>query len=94
MEATGYSTNASRSPEDIAATPEGKAGAGRDRARWPQARRAARIPVARTCRLKYAPARLLRFADRAGLKLDDACRRFDARVAALANAGVDLTALT
>lgn len=41
-----------------------------------------------------AAAALAGFADAAGLKLDGALSRFDARAAALANAGVDLKAIT
>ncbi len=41
-----------------------------------------------------AAAALAGFADAAGLKLDGALSRFDARAAALANAGVDLTSIT
>jgi ATP phosphoribosyltransferase regulatory subunit len=44
--------------------------------------------------LADAPAALFQFAEKSGLTLDGALSRFDARVAALGNAGVDAKALT
>ncbi|OJF90368.1 ATP phosphoribosyltransferase regulatory subunit [Pararhizobium antarcticum] len=93
MEATGYSTNASRSPREIAA-------------RLKEKRALARIALdgrtldllreflSLSVPLADAPAVLFRFAEKSGLTLDGALSRFDARVAALGNAGVDLSPIT
>jgi ATP phosphoribosyltransferase regulatory subunit len=93
MELTGYSTNASRSPKEIAS-------------RLKEKRALAQIALdGRTLDLlreflslnvplAQAPAVLFRFAETSGLKLDGALSRFDARVAALGNADVDLSPLT
>lgn len=93
MEETGYSTNASRSPSEIARRLQDKrvlAGTSLDAGKLDALREFLSLSVS----LKYAPGVLGTFADRAGLKLDDAVSRFDARVAALANIGVDLSAVT
>ncbi|MDB5555373.1 MAG: phosphoribosyltransferase, regulatory subunit [Rhizobium sp.] len=93
MEETGYSTNASRSPSDIARRLKEKrvlACTSLDAAKLDALREFLSLSVS----LKYAPGVLGTFAERAGLKLDDAVSRFDARVAALANTGVDLSSIT
>ncbi|WP_099865351.1 ATP phosphoribosyltransferase regulatory subunit [Pararhizobium haloflavum] len=92
MEETGYSTNASRTPQDIA---------GRliEKARLAQARLDGKafavlaeflqIDIA----LADAPSALAGFADAAGLDLRPALAAFDHRVAALANQNADLSAM-
>ncbi|MBB3944905.1 ATP phosphoribosyltransferase regulatory subunit [Rhizobium skierniewicense] len=89
MEDTGYSTNASRSPQEIAR-----------RLREKLALAATRLPdesfellkqfLALQAPLSQASQTLAEFADKAKLKLDSALSAFDARVAALANGGIDL----
>jgi len=93
MEATGYSTNASRSPKEIAARLKEK------RALEKTALDGRTLAVLReflslNMPLADAPAALFAFAEKSGLTLDGALSRFDARVAALGNAGVDAKALT
>jgi ATP phosphoribosyltransferase regulatory subunit len=93
MEATGYSTNASRSPKEIAARLKEK------RALEKTALDGRTLAVLReflslNMPLANAPAALFAFAEKSGLTLDGALSRFDARVAALGNAGVDAKALT
>ncbi|MDW5314137.1 ATP phosphoribosyltransferase regulatory subunit [Rhizobium sp. PL01] len=93
MEATGYSTNASRSPKEIADRLKEK------RALEKTALDGRTLAVLReflslNMPLADAPAALFLFAEKSGLTLDGALSRFDARVAALGNAGVDANALT
>ncbi|WEX78145.1 ATP phosphoribosyltransferase regulatory subunit [Sinorhizobium numidicum] len=88
MEATGYSTNASRSPRDIARRLKEKvelATTRLDRASLAVMREFLALDLA----LVDAPAALHRFASKSRLKIDDALALFDARVAALAEAGAD-----
>ena len=89
MQETGYSTNASRAPQEIAR-----------RLREKLALAATRLPddsfkllkefLSLQAPLSQASAALSAFADTAGLKLGAALSAFDNRIAALANAGVDL----
>jgi ATP phosphoribosyltransferase regulatory subunit len=93
MEATGYSTNASRSPKEIAARLKEK------RALEKTALDGRTLGLLReflslSIPLAEAPAALFAFAAKSGLALDGALSRFDARVAALGNAGVDPGLLT
>ncbi|MCF3641478.1 ATP phosphoribosyltransferase regulatory subunit [Rhizobium sp. TRM95111] len=93
MQATGYSTNTSRSPLEIARRLKEKmelASTRLDRRTLDLLREflALELPLA------DAPAALFAFAAKSGLSLDGALARFDARVVALANAGVDLAAVT
>ena len=93
MQSTGYSTNASRSPAEIARRLKEKrvlAATELEPAQLDALREFLSLSVS----LKYAPDVLGTFARRAGLKLDDAVTRFDARVAALAAIGVDLSTVT
>ncbi|MGG2476563.1 ATP phosphoribosyltransferase regulatory subunit [Rhizobium sp. BR5] len=93
MQETGYSTNASRSPQEIAR-----------RLREKLALAATRLPdesfallkqfLALQAPLPQASQVLADFAAKAKLKLDGALSAFDKRVAALANAGVDLETVT
>ncbi|HXV29260.1 MAG TPA: ATP phosphoribosyltransferase regulatory subunit [Sinorhizobium sp.] len=88
MEATGYSTNASRSPRDIARRLKEKmelAATRLDKAALAVMREFLALDLA----LADAPAALHQFAAKSGLKIDDALSSFDARVAALAKAGAD-----
>lgn len=92
MQATGYSTNASRTPSEIAARLKEKlelANTRLDDATLALLREFLSMEVT----LAEAPAALFHFAERSGLTLDGALSRFDARAAALANAGVDLHAI-
>jgi ATP phosphoribosyltransferase regulatory subunit len=93
MQATGYSTNASRSPSDIARRLREKRvldGTALDPAKLEALREFLSLSVS----LKYAPDVLGTFAHGTGLRLDAAVDQFDARVAALANTGVDLATVT
>ena len=93
MQATGYSTNASRSPSEIARRLQEKrvlAATALDPAQLDALREFLSLSVS----LKYAPDVLATFARRSGLALDEAVTRFDARVAALADIGVDLSTVT
>ncbi|TQN62551.1 ATP phosphoribosyltransferase regulatory subunit [Agrobacterium tumefaciens] len=93
MQETGYSTNASRAPQEIAR-----------RLREKLALAATRLPdesfallkqfLALKAPLPQASRVLADFAAKAKLKLDGALSAFDKRVAALANAGVDLETVT
>ena len=93
MQETGYSTNASRAPQEIAR-----------RLREKLALAATRLPdesfallkqfLALKAPLPQASQVLADFAAKAKLKLDGALSAFDKRVAALANAGVDLETVT
>jgi len=88
MEATGYSTNASRSPADIARRLREKMQLASTRL---DARTLALLRefLALELSLAEAPAALSAFADKAGLVLGDALARFERRVAALREAGAD-----
>ncbi|MDB5524261.1 MAG: phosphoribosyltransferase, regulatory subunit [Rhizobium sp.] len=93
MQATGYLTNASRAPKDIARRLKDKlalAGTSLDPAKLDVLREFLSLNVS----LKYAPGVLTDFARSAGLPLEGAVNRFDARVAAFANAGVKLSDIT
>lgn len=93
MQETGYSTNASRSPQEIAR-----------RLREKLALAATRLPdesfgllkqfLSLQAPLPEASKTLSEFAEKAKLKLDGALSAFDKRVAALANAGVALETVT
>jgi ATP phosphoribosyltransferase regulatory subunit len=93
MQATGYLTNASRAPKDIARRLKDKlalAGTSLDPAKLDVLREFLSLNVS----LKYAPGVLADFARSTGLPLDGAVSHFDARVAAFANAGVKLSDIT
>ncbi|WP_075289938.1 ATP phosphoribosyltransferase regulatory subunit [Pararhizobium arenae] len=93
MEATGYLTNASRSPKEIARRLKEKlalAGTSLDPAKLDVLREFLSLNVS----LRYAPGVLADFAESTGLPLQAAVDRFDARVAAFANAGVKLSDIT
>lgn len=93
METTGYLTNASRAPKDIARRLKEKlalAGTSLDPAKLDILREFLSLNVS----LRYAPGVLGDFAESTGLPLDAAVNRFDARVAAFANAGVKLSDIT
>lgn len=93
MQETGYSTNASRAPQEIAR-----------RLREKLALAATRLPdesfellkqfLSLQAPLSQASKTLSEFADKAKLKLEAALSAFDARVAALANGGIDLDTIT
>ncbi|MDE1993993.1 MAG: ATP phosphoribosyltransferase regulatory subunit [Rhizobiaceae bacterium] len=88
MQATGYSTNASRSPLEIARRLREKlvlSTTHLDDVAFGILEEFLSLSVP----LADASSALAGFADAAGLKLGAALERFDARVAALANAGVD-----
>jgi len=93
MQATGYSTNASRSPREIALRLTEKLALAETRLDN-GALLVLKEFLALSVPLADASAALAGFADAAGLKLGAALSRFDARLAALANAGVDLDAIT
>ncbi|MCA1440475.1 ATP phosphoribosyltransferase regulatory subunit [Ensifer sp. IC4062] len=90
MEATGYSTNASRSPRDIARRLKEKmelANTRLDKATLAVMREFLTVDLP----LADAPAALFRFAAKSGLKIEAALALFDARVAALSRAGADIS---
>ncbi|MDO9415620.1 ATP phosphoribosyltransferase regulatory subunit [Pararhizobium sp.] len=92
MEATGYSTNASRAPAEIARRLKEKmalASIRLDQRTLALLREFLSLEVS----LADAPATLFAFAEKSGLKLEAALSRFDARVAALGNTGADLAAI-
>ena len=93
MLATGYLTNASRTPQEIADRLAEKRALASTKLE-PHALQVLQEFLSLDPAFADAPAALAGFADAAGLKLDGALSRFDARAAALANAGVDLSALT
>lgn len=93
MQATGYSTNASRSPREIALRLTEKLALAETRLDE-GALLVLKEFLALSVPLADASSALAGFADAAGLKLGAALSRFDARLAALANAGVDLSAIT
>ncbi|KQV43771.1 MULTISPECIES: ATP phosphoribosyltransferase regulatory subunit [unclassified Rhizobium] len=93
MEATGYLTNASRAPKEIARRLKDKlalAGTSLDPGKLDVLREFLSLNVS----LRYAPGVLADFAKSTGLPLQAAVERFDARVAAFANAGVKLSDIT
>jgi ATP phosphoribosyltransferase regulatory subunit len=93
MEATGYSTNASRSPAEIARRLREKMELASTRL---DSRTLAVLTefLALELRLADAPATLAAFAAKANLSLGDALQHFDRRVAALSDAGVDPASIT
>ena len=93
MEETGYSTNASRSPTEIARRLKEKLELAETRLDG-GALLLLREFLTLQLPLAEAPAALVGFADAADLKLGPAIALFDARLAALANAGADLSAMT
>ncbi|MFA7414267.1 MAG: ATP phosphoribosyltransferase regulatory subunit [Rhizobium sp.] len=93
MQATGYSTNASRSPAEIAARLKEKLELAETRLDG-AALRLLREFLSLELPLSEASAALAGFANAAGLRLGPALSRFDERVAALANAGLDLGRIT
>ena len=93
MERTGTLTNASRTPHEIVRRLTEKrllAGASLDAAKLDALKEFLSINVS----LRYAPGVLADFARSAGLPLDTAIAGFDARVAALAQAGASLADIT
>ncbi|CZT34322.1 ATP phosphoribosyltransferase regulatory subunit [Rhizobium sp. 9140] len=93
MEETGYSTNASRSPAEIARRLREKRELAETRLDG-SALLLLREFLTLRLPLAEASAALAGFADAADLKLGPAIAAFDARLAALANAGADLSAMT
>lgn len=93
MEATGYSTNASRSPADIARRLREKMELANTRL---DARTLALLRefLALELSLAEAPGALAAFAGKAGLSLGAALARFESRVAALSATGVDPATIT
>jgi ATP phosphoribosyltransferase regulatory subunit len=93
MQATGYSTNASRSPADIARRLREKmelANTRLDEGTLALLREFLALEVD----LAEAPRALAAFAKRAGLALGEALVRFESRVTALEEAGVDPASIT
>lgn len=93
MQETGYLTNASRTPAEIARRLKEKLELSETRLDG-AALLLLREFLSLELPLGDASAALAGFADAAGLKLGSALSRFDERVAALANTGVDLTRIT
>ena len=93
MEATGYSTNASRSPADIARRLREKMELANTRL---DSRALALLKefLALEVNLAEAPQALAAFAQKAGLDLGEALVRFESRVTALREAGVDPADIT
>lgn len=93
MEATGYSTNASRSPADIAKRLREKMELANTRL---DSRTLGLLKefLALELSLAEAPQALAAFAGKAGLSLGEALARFESRVAALRQAGVDPVTIT
>lgn len=93
MEATGYSTNASRSPADIARRLREKMELANTRL---DSRTLALLRefLALELSLAEAPKALAAFADKTGLSLGEALSRFESRVTALREAGVDPASIT
>ncbi|MCB5203092.1 ATP phosphoribosyltransferase regulatory subunit [Neorhizobium sp. T786] len=93
MQETGYSTNASRSPTEIARRLQEKLQLAETKLDG-----GALILLREFLTLQLplgdASAALAGFADAAGLDLRPAIAQFDARLGALANAGLDLAAMT
>lgn len=93
MQATGYLTNASRTPTEIARRLKEKLALAETRLDG-AALLLLREFLSLELPLSEASAALAGFADAAGLKLGAAVSRFDERVAALAKTGIDLSAIT
>lgn len=93
MRDTGYATNVSRTPAEIAARLREKRALSQTRLDG-AALLLLRELLSLELPLEHASAALAGFADAAGLKLGAAVSRFDERVAALANIGLDLDAIT
>lgn len=93
MVATGYLTNASRTPREIATRLAEKRALAATRLD-PRALDVLEEFLALDLPFAEAASALAGFADAAGIRLDGALSRFDARAAALANAGVDLSRIT
>jgi ATP phosphoribosyltransferase regulatory subunit len=93
MQATGYLTNASRTPSEIARRLKEKLALAETRLDG-AALLLLREFLSLELPLAEASAALAGFADAAGLKLGAAVSRFDERVAALADTGIDLSAIT
>jgi len=93
MQETGYSTNASRSPDEIARRLTEKLQLAETRLDG-SALLLLREFLTLRLPLAEASSALAGFADAAGLQLAPAIAQFDARLAALANAGADLGAMT
>ncbi|TCL96350.1 ATP phosphoribosyltransferase regulatory subunit [Rhizobium sp. PP-WC-2G-219] len=93
MEETGYSTNASRAPTEIARRLKEKRALAETRLDG-SALLLLREFLTLRLPLAEASAALAGFADAANLKLGPAIAAFDARLAALSNAGADLSAMT
>ncbi|MDQ0454959.1 ATP phosphoribosyltransferase regulatory subunit [Rhizobium paknamense] len=93
MEETGYSTNASRSPREIAARLKEKRALARTRLDG-AALLLLREFLTLDLPLNDAASALAGFADAAGLTLGDALTRFEERVAALTRLGLDLSRMT
>lgn len=93
MQETGYSTNASRSPIEIARRLKDKRALAETRL---DGGALLLLREFLTLRLPLADASsaLAGFADAAGLDLDPALARFDARLAALTESGLDLSGMT
>ncbi|MCQ2005207.1 ATP phosphoribosyltransferase regulatory subunit [Rhizobium sp. NRK18] len=92
MQETGYSTNASRAPADIARRLKEKLSLAETHLSDQQ------IGILKTflrldVSLAEASTALSQFAAATGLKIDAALNHFDRRIAALANAGMDLGAI-
>ena len=92
MQATGYSSNASRSPAEIARRLKEKLILSETRLD-DAAFRVLEEFLSLKVPLINASAALAGFADAAGLKLGNALSRFDGRVAALGNSGIDLSSI-
>src|SRR5690606_34440439 len=92
MQETGYSTNASRSPAEIAARLKAKLALAQTQLDG-GALLLLREFLTLHLPLGDAPAALAGFADAAGLDIGPAIAQFDARLAALAGAGIDLAAM-
>ena len=88
MQETGYSTNASRSPAEIAARLKAKLALAQTQLDG-GALLLLREFLTLHLPLGDAPAALAGFADAAGLDIGPAIAQFDARLAALAGAGID-----
>ena len=93
MQETGYSTNASRTPAEIARRLKEKLALANTRL---DAKSLAVLQefLALSVPMSDAPSALAGFADAAGIRIDTALKQFDARVAALQNAGADLAGMT
>ncbi|MDI7864792.1 ATP phosphoribosyltransferase regulatory subunit [Rhizobiaceae bacterium n13] len=93
MQATGYSSNASRSPAEIARRLKEKLALAETRLD-DGAFLVLKEFLSLSVPLSEASGALAGFADAAGLKLGAALSQFDSRVAALRNAGLDIAGIT